>query len=62
MNQPKFYTQRVKIAMFFLFRMKHLEVRVTGNPGTRGRLDHNPPIRELANAMLILLKALGVAP
>ena len=37
-NQPEFETERPKIAACFL---KHLEIGVIGNPGTRGRLGAN---------------------
>ena len=35
-NQPKVQTQWVKNGVYVSVPIKHLEIRVTGNPGMRG--------------------------
>ena len=38
-------TQRVNLAMCFIFPIKHLDVIITGETGTKGRLGHSVALR-----------------
>ena len=43
-NQPKVQPQRVKNGGYISVPLKHVEIRVTGNPGMRGRLRFCVPL------------------